>query len=360
MEFYKEEDFYAVDGCPIESYRYCNYRFYNGNETDYGKDYDQFVLIENSLYPYIRLTKKRGSQHIPCGMCSRPASDGWFANLTNEEREIQCPKIAWGFVAIFLANLRYDNFQNDYILQKDKKELFREYYEKYLDLYLKNHNGLKYSHVTDTQKELDFIFEHKSIIRALWKKSEPLKTYTYLYEYGYQAELDYERYIEGRSRTATNSYLNKITFGEMCVSNEAYFTEIESKIIHALNQAIATIDVCVAWFTNKNLLEKLLEKISEGVKVRVIIYKDGVNKSKGVDLSQIEHKEFRGERGGILHDKFCVIDNVHTICGSYNWTLNAENKNDEDAVFHMEDYKLASMYTKRFNEMWKRDKKYNV
>ena len=91
--------------------------------------------------------------------------------------------------------------------------------------------------------------------------------------------------------------------------------------------------------------------------MRVIIYKDGVNKSKGVDLAGLTHKEYRGERGGVEHHKFCVIDNVHTISGSYNWTLNAEHKNDEDATFHFEDYKLASTFTRRFNEIWRRDGK---
>ena len=103
------------------------------------------------------------------------------------------------------------------------------------------------------------------------------------------------------------------------------------------------------------LRDKLLEKSKEGVAVRVIIYKDCVNRTRGVDLSGLNHKEYRGKRGGVLHDKFCVIDNVHTISGSYNWTLNAEHKNDEDAAFHFEDYTFASSYTKRFNQIWKRD-----
>jgi phosphatidylserine/phosphatidylglycerophosphate/cardiolipin synthase-like enzyme len=50
-----------------------------------------------------------------------------------------------------------------------------------------------------------------------------------------------------------------------------------------------------------------------------------------------------------------VIDNVSTISGSYNWTLNAENKNDEDAQFVEMDVKNASAYTRRFNEMWERE-----
>ena len=154
-----------------------------------------------------------------------------------------------------------------------------------------------------------------------------------------------------------NGFFTSVTKGEMHPKNEAYFGGIAQRILDSLDKAEAQIDVCVAWFTNPQLRDKLLEKSKDGVEVRVIIYKDGVNHTKGVDLSSLNHKEFRGERGGVLHDKFCVIDNVHTISGSYNWTLNAEHKNDEDAAFHFEDYKLASSYTKRFNQMWKRDER---
>ena len=98
-----------------------------------------------------------------------------------------------------------------------------------------------------------------------------------------------------------------------------------------------------------------MDKRRQGIAVRVITYDDVVNKNYGVDLSKLDHKAVRGERGGILHDKFCVIDNTHTIVGSYNWTINAENKNDEDAFFHFDDYILASSFTKRFNEIWQRD-----
>jgi len=162
-------------------------------------------------------------------------------------------------------------------------------------------------------------------------------------------------YFQDCERIPLIDVISKETKGEMHPRNEASFDGIEQKILDALDKAEATIDVCVAWFTNPKLRDKLLEKSNDGVEVRVITYKDGVNQTKGVDLSDLKHKKFRGVRSGVLHDKFCVIDNVHTINGSYNWTLNAEHKNDEDAAFHFEDYKLASRYTKRFNQMWKRD-----
>ena len=249
---------------------------------------------------------------------------------------------------------------------------------------------------TDIQKELDFISEHEEECRTLWKKSEPLKAYSLLYKYAASAEEAYERYVEERKhelqkmqeklmvppdceqskevRTVIQSgdksiYIESNTGSiiinssvsevkdETVVHDEAYFADIERKIIEALDKANASIDVCVAWFTNKNLLDKLLEKNNEGILVRVIIYNDGVNNRHGVDLSQLDSKSYKGERGGIMHDKFCVIDNLHVICGSYNWTMSAEKKNDEVAVFYYDDSKFASSFTKKFNQIWRRDNK---
>ena len=60
MDYYSEEKFYQDNGWPSERLDYCDYIFYIDNETEYGQDYDQFALVINAKYPYIRLTKKRG------------------------------------------------------------------------------------------------------------------------------------------------------------------------------------------------------------------------------------------------------------------------------------------------------------
>lgn len=440
MDYYSEEKFYQDNGWPPERLDYCDYIFYIDNETEYGQDYDQFALVINAKYPYIRLTKKRGRCHFPCGLSDSPAPESTYAQKTETERDLECPKIAWGIAAMFLANLRYDSNQKDYVLLKDQNVLFEEYYENYWGLYKSSHNGLRMSNISDEQKELDFIKEHLDVICRLWEKSEPLKRYTDLYKYASDVEKQYGEFLFSRKqfienklmlrnnrfstevrevfdnpyikvyflndtiapsaknvvealnsvrmvniteskskahpgKTLTvypkpmvdardcekevivglNLFFSNVTIGNMQPHNDAYFAGIEKKILEVLDKALTTIIVCVAWFTNTKLRDKLIEKQKEGIDVRVIIYKDGVNHSKGVDLSELNHKEYRGERGGIMHEKFCVVDNVHTVCGSCNWTLNAENKNDEDAAFHLEDYKFASKYTKRFNEIWKRD-----
>lgn len=440
MNLYNEEDFYKEQGWPPEEYHYCDFTIPIDSVSEYGRDYDQFLLVVNALYPYLRLSKKRGHSQIPCGVSKSPSTDGWFAIMSSEERDEKCPKIAWGLAAWYMAYLSYSSRQQDYVLFENQSVIFKGYYDRFWNIYKENHSGLKYSKVTIEQKELDYLKGHIEIESCLWKKSKPLLDYPDLFSYTKEAVDEYEKFLlqrkqqiedsimpkrncfsteictmfdtsyvkvfflddsiapqamgvvetlnevrkvniteskssahPGKTLTvyhkpmvdteqcekvvveALNRFFNNEVVGNMHAHNEAKFVDIEKHILEYLDMASATIDVCVAWFTIDELRDKLLEKAKEGVKVRVIIYKDGVNHANGVDLTGLNHKEYRGERGGFMHDKFCVIDNVHTICGSYNWTKNAEEKNDEDAAFHREDYKFASEYTKRFNQMWERD-----
>ncbi len=115
------------------------------------------------------------------------------------------------------------------------------------------------------------------------------------------------------------------------VIKQAHFQDIQDKILVALESAKVSIRVIMAWFTNDTLFNKLVKKYKEGIDVHIAIYDDGVNRKHGVDIAQLPHKMIkRGQRGGLMHDKFCVIDNQIVITGSYNWTDNAEFRNDEN------------------------------
>lgn len=149
-----------------------------------------------------------------------------------------------------------------------------------------------------------------------------------------------------------DSYFSGVTEVKTEIISAVEFKNIETKILAALDEAIATIDVSVAWFTNGTLQMKLLEKKKEGCKVRVMVDANYTNQKHGVDLNQFEHKAIKADRKGIMHHKFCVIDNNITIHGSYNWTTNAETKNNEEISVDKNDVKKASAYTKEFNLLW--------
>lgn len=150
-----------------------------------------------------------------------------------------------------------------------------------------------------------------------------------------------------------DSYFTGVVDNSEAVRNEAHFKDIQDKIINALNGARVSIVVAMSWFTNDTLLEKLVQKQNEGVDVKVAIYDDGINKTHGVDLSRLKTVyKVKAERGGIMHNKFCVIDNQLVITGSYNWTNNAETRNDENVTVQY-DPKSATAYSVKFNELTK-------
>lgn len=134
------------------------------------------------------------------------------------------------------------------------------------------------------------------------------------------------------------------------VRNDAHFTDIQNKIIRALDAAQVSISLAMAWFTNTLLLEKLREKQKEGLLVEIVIYDDGTNTKYGVDLTGFDYIKVRSDRGGIMHDKFCVIDNQVVITGSYNWTAKAESKNNENVTIER-DPQLATKYSVEFRKL---------
>jgi phosphatidylserine/phosphatidylglycerophosphate/cardiolipin synthase-like enzyme len=52
-----------------------------------------------------------------------------------------------------------------------------------------------------------------------------------------------------------------------------------------------------------------------------------------------------------MHDKYAIFDGRVLMTGSYNWSANAEQDNDENAVF-IRDRSVISSFQQNFNAMW--------
>lgn len=436
MDLYNEEDFYKDNGWPPEEYSYCDFELPVDSETEYGRDYDQFLLVVNSIYPYLRLSKKRGNSQSPCGISRSPSTDGWFASMTDEERNHRCPKIAWGMAAWYMAYLNYSTKQQDYVLRKSQSLIFKEYYDRFWNIYKENHSSLKYSKITIEQKELDFLTGYLEIERDLWEKSKPLMDYPDIYAYTKEAVDEYYRYLQQRKQQieecvmpknncfstqictspceqyirvffiddsnavkakevvesvnsvrkvnmgdsqssshpgqylivylkpmvtaaysdkeiteALNAFFSHQAASVRKVKTDAYFDNIEQQVINDLKGARVSIHVAMAWFTNQKIADVLIEKFKEGLDVKVVSFDDYTNAKYGVNLDGIPHRVVKVPKGGIMHDKFCVIDNQKVLTGSYNWSLKAENKNIENVPVLYDDAR-ASDYSVEFRKLF--------
>ena len=132
--------------------------------------------------------------------------------------------------------------------------------------------------------------------------------------------------------------------------NEVRFKQIENLIIGELEWAKVSISLAVAWITNDRIVKKLKKKHEQGLDVCMIVNRDAINEKNHPDFGDIPVYLKRGDRGGIMHNKFCVIDNQIVLSGSYNWTNNAEFRNDEN-INKLEDRSLVSDYTIEFKKL---------
>lgn len=140
---------------------------------------------------------------------------------------------------------------------------------------------------------------------------------------------------------------------------KVFFQNIQSALLKELDSAKESIEIAVAWFTNAVLMECLLKKLSNGIKVTLILNNDEINNnnsnrdnierliSNGCKIHWINYPE-------LMHQKFCIIDSKVVANGSYNWTYYAENHNRENVVildvpsiaqsFHDEFVSMLSKY----------------
>jgi hypothetical protein len=134
---------------------------------------------------------------------------------------------------------------------------------------------------------------------------------------------------------------------------EIHFEDIQKKILEEISLAKYLIWIAVAWFTDKVLFDKLIEKRNAGLNIRIVVIDDEINKNCGLDFeSNFEIKRVAKTRfDNIMHNKFCIIDLNTVINGSYNWTKKAQY-NQENITID-KNIKTAETFADKFIELKK-------
>jgi len=134
-------------------------------------------------------------------------------------------------------------------------------------------------------------------------------------------------------------------------------TEIKQRILSEINNASQCVYVAMAYFTDRDIAMAIVEAKNRNVLVDIILSSNIQNDTvklmlKGANI--IVHAFDTGDARGIMHHKFCLIDNKITINGSYNYSINASNNNVEN--IHVSDE--TSTYSQFFSEFERL--KYNI
>ena len=134
-------------------------------------------------------------------------------------------------------------------------------------------------------------------------------------------------------------------------------------IVREIGRAEKEILVAVYAFTNEEIAWALVKAGQRGVKVQVVVDQefDAANESSKKSFLERQRVPIRrvaglekGSGPGLMHQKFAVIDRKIVLTGSYNWTMSAENANDENLLLFRDAGPLAEEYRKEFFRLWEK------
>jgi len=129
--------------------------------------------------------------------------------------------------------------------------------------------------------------------------------------------------------------------------------ECGKAILDKINTAKKSVEVAIYSFTSRVLSRALITAVKRGVTVRVFLDREGTeepySKANFLMKNGVLVKLAKGE--GLMHNKFCLIDDELVITGSYNWTTSADLINDENIII-INSKEVAKVYRMQFERYW--------
>lgn len=129
---------------------------------------------------------------------------------------------------------------------------------------------------------------------------------------------------------------------------KAYFGNIRQVLIEKLKTAKYDVYIAVAWITDKNYEQIILELLEKGVSVNIILIDDEINEDSDIDWQDLVENDANVYWDN-HHHKFCVIDREIVISGSFNWTYNATSRDNRENILIIENEKdLIQSFSNEF------------
>ncbi|TFB13302.1 phospholipase D family protein [Filobacillus milosensis] len=170
----------------------------------------------------------------------------------------------------------------------------------------------------------------------------------------------YILYKSSRQNDQMNMIEVKSNDGEDTIKLDYAFTKTNQKpdqiLKNLIDQAKETIDLAVFTFTDKGILQSIIQATNRGVKVRLITDRKQSKNAYGQDevLEKLTHAGVPIKENchdGYMHLKITIVDSSVISVGSYNYTKAARNKHDEILVV-IKNKKVGAEWSKHFDYMW--------
>lgn len=152
--------------------------------------------------------------------------------------------------------------------------------------------------------------------------------------------------------TSTGSWYEVYFTSPVIPFDNIYTDGIEDYLIQKIDTAQNTVDLAVFEFSIETVAQALIRAENRGVAVRVVY-----DNEQTADFPQMTELIDAGipaipdDRSASMHNKFFVFDDQCIWTGSFNISMNAAYRNNENALYFCSP-EVAANYTAEFTEMF--------
>src|SRR3970282_2024444 len=125
-------------------------------------------------------------------------------------------------------------------------------------------------------------------------------------------------------------------------------------LVKQITEAQKNLYIAIYSLTHLKITEAIIHAHERGMDVRVIVdntQRSG-KRSRVQELLEAGVEVRENRHSGKMHNKFIVIDGHGLITGSFNFTENAAQRNDENLLQVTEEPDAVNAYTQQFLLMW--------
>jgi phosphatidylserine/phosphatidylglycerophosphate/cardiolipin synthase-like enzyme len=131
--------------------------------------------------------------------------------------------------------------------------------------------------------------------------------------------------------------------------------ECANELVKRIDSAKESMYIAIYSFTQDDIASAVLRAKERGVEIRIVFDYDQSKNDSSVDEKLIEAgiPVKRLDGSGYMHNKFTIIDGSIVSTGSFNYSKNANEKNNENLLF-IKNSDLASLYKSDFDLLWEK------
>ena len=143
---------------------------------------------------------------------------------------------------------------------------------------------------------------------------------------------------------------------------EIYFSpedDVAAHLLSLIQEAQESIHFMAYSFTSNSLGNAILQRLADGLTVAGVMDDSQVKSNQGTEYDPFKQAGMdvrRDGNAGQMHHKVIIIDQSIVITGSYNFSSNAQEQNDENVVI-IRDAKIAAEYMAEFKLVYNQAQK---